>query len=43
MSSDTHVPKHVARHFGDAVATLRRLGVREIVAVRDRERIATTL
>ncbi len=43
LSSDTHVPKHVARHFGDAVATLRRLGVREIVAVRDRERIATTL
>ena len=43
LSSDTHVPKHVGRYFGDAVETLRRLGVREVVAVRDRERIATAL
>jgi HisJ family histidinol phosphate phosphatase len=43
LSSDTHVPKHVARHFGEAVETLKRLGVREIFGVRDRERIATAL
>lgn len=43
LSSDTHVPKHVGRYFDDAVATLKRLGVREVVAVRDRERIVTAL
>jgi HisJ family histidinol phosphate phosphatase len=43
LSSDTHVPKHVGRYFDDAVATLRRLGVRELVAVRDRRRTTIPL
>lgn len=40
LSSDTHHPKHVARHFPRAVETLRSLGVRSLYAVRDRDRIA---
>lgn len=40
LSSDTHIPRHVARYFDDAVSTLRRLGVTTLYAARDRERIA---
>jgi histidinol-phosphatase (PHP family) len=40
LSSDTHLPKHVARYFPQAIETLRSLGVRSLYAVRDRERIA---
>jgi HisJ family histidinol phosphate phosphatase len=40
LSSDTHLPKHVARHFDRAIATLRELGVDTLWAVRDRDRIA---
>jgi HisJ family histidinol phosphate phosphatase len=43
LSSDTHLPKHVGRYFGDAVETLRALGVRELYAVRDRARIVTPI
>ncbi|HVY49268.1 MAG TPA: hypothetical protein VHB21_25430 [Minicystis sp.] len=43
LSSDAHAPKHVARHFGSAVADLRALGVDTVWAVRDRERIAIRL
>ena len=35
--------EHVARHFDLAIATLRRLGVDTLWAVRDRERIAVRL
>jgi histidinol-phosphatase (PHP family) len=40
LSSDAHLPKHVARYFPQAIETLRSLGVRSLYAVRDRERIA---
>lgn len=43
LSSDAHAPKDAARYFGEAVSTLRTLGIRELVAVRDRARIATAL
>ncbi len=43
LSSDTHLPKHVGRHFDAAIATLRRLGVDTLWAVRDRDRIAVRL
>jgi histidinol-phosphatase (PHP family) len=43
LSSDTHLPKHVGRHFDAAIATLRGLGVDTLWAVRDRERVAVRL
>ncbi len=43
LSSDTHLPKHVGRYFEQAVETLRRLGVRELYAVRERARIVIPL
>lgn len=43
LSSDAHVPKHVGRYFDDAIATLRSLGVKQLYAVRDRERIEIPL
>ena len=43
LASDTHVPRHAGRYFLDAVETLRRCGVREVLAVRDRERIHVPL
>lgn len=43
LSSDTHLPKHAARYFGDAVERLRSLGVRQVHAVRDRQRIVIPL
>lgn len=43
LSSDTHMPKHVGRYFDDALSTLRRLGVRTLFAVRDRERVAISI
>lgn len=43
LSSDAHSPKHVARYFDRAVATLRGLGVRELYAVRDRVPIAISI
>lgn len=43
LSSDAHLPKHAGRYFHEAVSSLRSLGVRELYAVRDRERIATSI
>ena len=43
LSSDTHLPKHAGRYFGDAAEKLRSLGVRELYAVRDRERLRIAL
>jgi HisJ family histidinol phosphate phosphatase len=43
LSSDTHLPKHVGRYFGEAVEALRGLGVRTLYAVRDRARIAISI
>ena len=43
LSSDTHLPKHVARYFGEAVTTLRGLGVKTLWAARDRQRIAVPI
>lgn len=43
LSSDAHTPKDAARYFGEAVSTLRALGVPALVAVRDRARIVTAL
>jgi HisJ family histidinol phosphate phosphatase len=43
LSSDTHLPKHAGRYFDEAVQRLRSLGVRQIHAVRDRQRIAIPL
>jgi len=43
LSSDTHLPKHAGRYFEDAAERLRGLGVRQIYAVRDRQRIAIPL
>ena len=43
LSSDAHSPKAVGRYFGEAVETLRGLGVRTLFAVRDRARVAIAL
>jgi HisJ family histidinol phosphate phosphatase len=43
LSSDAHVPKQVGRYFDEAISTLKGLGVRELCAVRDRERIAISI
>lgn len=43
VSSDAHLPKHAGRHFQRAIDTLKRCGVRELYAVRDRLRIATPI
>jgi histidinol-phosphatase (PHP family) len=43
LSSDAHLPKHAGRYFHAAVDSLRALGVRSLYAVRDRERIATSI
>lgn len=39
LSSDAHGPKHAGRYFGQAIETMKKSGVREVFAVRDRERI----
>jgi HisJ family histidinol phosphate phosphatase len=43
LSSDAHAPKHAGRYFGDAIAKLKESGVRDVFAVRDRERIRIAL
>lgn len=43
LASDAHAPRHAGRHFREAVEALRAIGFREVLAVRDRERIRVPL
>jgi HisJ family histidinol phosphate phosphatase len=43
LSSDSHLPRHAGRYFGEAVETLRGLGIRALYAVRDRRRVVVDL
>ncbi len=43
LGSDSHSPYQVGRHFAEALAGLRQLGVRELVSFECRQRIAVPL
>ena len=43
LSSDSHAPHHVGRHFAIAVEGLRRIGVKEVMRFEKRQRIAVPL
>lgn len=43
LSSDAHAPRQVGRHFAQALAGLRRLGVRELVRFEHRQMVAVPL
>ncbi len=43
LSSDAHAPHQVGRHFAEALAGLRRLGIRELVRFERRQKVAVPL
>ena len=43
LGSDAHTPQQVGRHFSEALAGLRRIGVRELVRFERRQKIAVPL